>query len=115
MNVALPIFPRQMLKDAGKSRAEYNQIANYVYTQDSINIKIGSKSPHIYFAGVLAQCDGGPLAYGAINSQEILRENLAANCLPEVALTMATADYPEFLRQRRKLMAEKIKAYYFNL
>jgi len=109
------IFPRQMLKDAGKSRAEYNQIANYVYTQDSINIKIGSKSPHIYFAGVLAQCDGGPLAYGAINSQEILRENLAANCLPEVALTMATADYPEFLRQRRKLMAEKIKAYYFNL
>jgi len=109
------IFPRQMLKDAGKSRAEYNQIANYVYTQDSINIKIGSKSPHIYFAGVLAQCDGGPLAYGAINSQEVLRENLAANCLPESALAMATADYPEFLRQRRKLMAEKIKAYYFSL
>jgi hypothetical protein len=109
------IFPRQMLKDAGKSRAEYNQIANYVYTQDSINIKIGSKSPHIYFAGVLAQCDGGPLAYGAINSQQVLRENLAANCLPEAALVMTTADYPEFLRQRRKLMAEKIKTYYFSL
>lgn len=109
------IFPRQMLKDAGKSRSEYNQIANYVYTQDSINIKIGSKSPHIYFAGVLAQCNGGPLAYGAINSQQLLRENLAANCLPEAALSMATADYPEFLRQRRKLMAEKIKAYYFSL
>jgi len=28
---------------------------------------------------------------------------------------MTKDDYPEFLRQRRKLMAEKIKAYYFSL
>lgn len=109
------IFPRQMLKDAGKVRSEYNQIANYVYTQDSINIKIGSKSPHVYFADVLAQCEGGTPKYGAIASRDVLAQNLSANCLPESVLTMGTADYPEFLRQRRKLMAEKIKAYYFSL
>jgi len=109
------IFPRQMLKEAGKSRAEYNQIANYVYTQDAINIKIGSKSPHVYFADVLAQCNGGVLKYGAITSREVLAENLHANCLPESVLTMTKDDYPEFLRQRRRLMAQKIKAYYFGL
>jgi hypothetical protein len=109
------IFPRQMLKDAGKVRSEYNQIANYVYTQDSINIKIGSKSPHIYFDDVVAQCQGGPLKYGAIDSREALAANLSANCLPEGVLTMTTSDYPEFLRQRRKLMAEKFKKYYFSL
>jgi len=109
------IFPRQMLKDAGKTRSEYNQIANYVYTQDSINIKIGSKSPHVYFADVLAQCNGGALKYGAIISREALAENLAANCLPESVLTMTKDDYPEFLRQRRRLMAQKIRAYYFGL
>jgi hypothetical protein len=109
------IFPRQMLKEAGKNRSEYNQIANYVYTQDSINIKIGSKSPHVYFADVVAQCEGGPLKYGAINSHESLSQNLAANCLPDDVVLMATSDYPEFLRKRRKLMAEKIKGYYFSL
>ncbi|MCF8210910.1 MAG: DUF262 domain-containing protein [Rhodoferax sp.] len=109
------IFPRKMLKDAGKSRSEYNQIANYVYTQDSINIKIGSKSPHVYFAKVLSQCNGGPLTYGAINTEQLLRENLTANCLPEATLSMGIADYAEFLRQRRILMAEKIRAYYFGL
>lgn len=109
------IFPRQMLKDVGKTRSEYNQIANYVYTQDSINIKIGSKSPHVYFADVLAQCEGGTLKYGAISARAVLAENLGANCLPESVLTMTKDDYPEFLRQRRKLMAEKIKAYYFSL
>jgi hypothetical protein len=109
------IFPRQMLKDAGKSRSEYNQIANYVYTQDSINIKIGSKSPHVYFSEVAAQCEGGPLKYGAISSQEMLQENLSSNCVPWGVMSMSTDEYPEFLRQRRKLMAEKIKAYYFSL
>jgi hypothetical protein len=109
------IFPRQLLKSEGKSRAEYNQIANYAYTQDAINIKIGSKSPHIYLADVVAQCNGGPLKYGSIDSQAQLDANLLANCLPASAVNMSTADFPDFLRQRRKLMAEKIKAYYFGL
>lgn len=109
------IFPKQLLKSEGKSRAEYNQIANYAYTQDAINIKIGSKSPHVYFADVVAQCNGGPLKYGSIDSQAQLDANLLANCLPASAVNMSTADFPDFLRQRRKLMAEKIRAYYFGL
>lgn len=30
-------------------------------------------------------------------------------------MNMEIEDYPEFLIQRRKLMAQKIKNYYFNL
>jgi hypothetical protein len=44
-----------------------------------------------------------------------LDANLLANCLPASAVNMSTADFPDFLRQRRKLMAEKIRAYYFGL
>lgn len=109
------IFPREHLKKAGMQRAQYNQIANYAYTQDSINIKIGSKPPCDYLADVLQQCDGGQEKYGAINERPVLTENLAAHCVPESIFDMDAARYEEFLAQRRALMAAKIRAYYFSL
>ncbi|WP_198320859.1 GmrSD restriction endonuclease domain-containing protein [Azohydromonas aeria] len=109
------IFPRKLLKDAGKTRTEYNQIANYAFMQDSINIKIGSKSPDVYFAGVMAQCEGQPLKLGSIDHIENLHANLNANCLPHDVVKMTVADYPEFLSMRRALMARKIRTYYESL
>ncbi len=109
------IFPRQLLKNAGLGRTDYNQIANYAFTQDAINIKIGSKSPHVYLADVQAQCQGQALKLGGIDQLDELHANLAANSLPESVLTMTVADYPQFLTERRALMAAKIKAYYFSL
>lgn len=109
------IFPRQLLKASGKSRGDYNQIANYAFTQDAINIQIGSKSPHVYFAAVKAQCEGQPLKLGGINHVDELHANLAANCLPDTVLCMTVEDYPQFLVDRRALMAEKIRRYYLSL
>lgn len=109
------VFPRQLLKSKGKGRGEYNQIANYAFTQDAINIKIGSRSPHLYFADVLAQCDGAPLKLGGIDRLEELRTNLAAHCLPDAVQSMTVDDYPQFLAQRRALMAQKIRSYYTSL
>ncbi|CAN7145051.1 GmrSD restriction endonuclease domain-containing protein [Acidovorax sp. LjRoot194] len=106
------IFPRQLLKANGKGRGDYNQIANYAYTQDAINIKIGSRSPHLYFADAQAQCQGQPMTLGGIDQQEELLENLRANCVPTSALTMTASNFPEFLAQRRVLMASKIRDYY---
>jgi len=37
------IFPRDLLKKKGLKRGQYNQIANYVYTQSEINIKVKDK------------------------------------------------------------------------
>ena len=37
------------LKEQGKSRGEYNQIANFVLAQSEINIAIGAADPKDYF------------------------------------------------------------------
>jgi hypothetical protein len=109
------IFPRDLLKKAGLTRSQYNQIANYAYTQEEINIKIGNKPPRAYFADIRAQCSGGPLKYGAIADADTLKANLAANCVPESIMDMDVAQFDEFLKQRRELMAAKMRAYYEGL
>ena len=109
------IFPRNYLKKAGLTRAKYNQIANYVYMQQEVNIKIGNKAPEVYFSEVLEQCHSGELKYGAIANKEELSTNLEENCIPESVFTMSIENYQDFLNERRKLMAKKIKEYYYSL
>ena len=106
------IFPRDLLKKAGLTRSQYNQIANYAYTQEEINIKIGNKPPRAYFADIQAQCSGGPMKYGAIADADTLKANLAANCVPESIMDMDVGQFDDFLSQRRQLMAGKIRGYY---
>lgn len=43
------LFPKDYLKKNGLDRSKYNQIANYVYMQSEINIKVGNKPPKDYF------------------------------------------------------------------
>lgn len=109
------IFPRDFLKKHGMARGKYNQIANYVYMQQEVNIAVGNKAPDVYFSEVLEQCHGGALNYGGISSLDELHQNLQANCVPESIFTMTLDHYDEFLKERRKLMAEKMKEYYFSL
>ena len=49
------------------------------------------------------------------NENTILRENLITNCIPAEIFTMTAADYDKFLKERRILMAKKIKEYYNSL
>jgi hypothetical protein len=109
------IFPRDFLKKNGMERGKYNQIANYVYMQQEVNIAIGNKAPDVYFSEVLEQCHGGILKYGGITSLDELHENLKSNCVPESIFTISISHYEEFLKERRKLMAQKMRAYYFGL
>ncbi len=109
------VFPKDYLKNNGLSKGQYNQIANYVYMQSEINIKIGNKSPKEYFEVLKQQCNGGELKYGGINDSNILKDNLKSNCIPELIGTMEFANYDEFLKQRRVLIANKIKNYYSTL
>ncbi len=109
------VFPKNYLKKNNKSRGEYNQIANYVLMQQEINIAIGEKSPDKYFKEILEQCQGGKMKYGAITKKKELLENLSAHCIPQSILSMGAADYDDFLVERRVLMANKIKGYYFSL
>lgn len=109
------IFPKSFLKKNNKQRGEYNQIANYVYMQQDINIKVGDKSPDVYFKQVLDQCQGGDTVYGGIDTIEALNANLAMNCIPIGIFQMSILDYDQFLAERRKLMSEKIRGYYLSL
>ena len=111
------IFPRQYLKDMKLPQSQYNQVANYVYTQTEINIKIGKKSPAEYLGYVRdVQCAGGETKYGGITSLNDLTTNLTEDCcLPVGLVGMTFEDYPAFLLERRKLIAARLKEYYFSL
>lgn len=109
------IFPRNYLKKRGLPRGRYNQIANYVYMQQEVNIKVGDKAPDIYFKELENQCNGGELKYGAIDNIKELNKNLNSHCIPESIFNMNIDNYEDFLEQRRKLMAQKMKNYYYSL
>jgi len=106
------IFPRDILKKKGLTRGQYNQVANYVYTQSEINIKIGNKPIEKYLTEVKDQCNGGGLIYGGITELNLLYENLKQNAIPDTIFEMTTEDYQEFLMQRRVKMAKKMRDYY---
>ena len=109
------IYPTQHLKGQGLQRVRYNQIANFVLAQSEINIAIGAKPPEQYFAELAGQCNGGQHRYGGIADEADLRENLRMNCVPESLLDGAAPAYDDFLQQRRRLMAQKIKSWFEKL
>jgi len=106
------IFPRDLLKKQGLTRGQYNQIANYVFTQSEVNIKIGNKPVKQYLGEIKEQCNGGNLKYGGITDFNELMVNFKQNAIPESIFEMETEDYQKFLLERRKLMSNKIKKYY---
>lgn len=109
------VFPKNFLKGRGLSRSKYNQVANYVYVQQEVNIKIGQTAPASYMAAVLDQCETGTARYGAIVRLADLRANLQANCLPDELQAYQPENFDAFLTERRRLMAQKIKRYYAGL
>lgn len=109
------IFPKRYLKGNDLNRTQFNQIANLVYMQQEINIKIGHRSPDVYFKELLEQCNGGPKKYGAIDNTDELYDNLERHCIPRDIFYMNIEHYNDFLRKRRALMAQKIKRYYQGL
>ncbi len=106
------VFPRNYLKSSGLTRSRYNQIANFVLAQSEINIAIGDKPPERYFAELADQCNGGQKRYGGITDLREMRANLKMSTLPETLLEGQIPTYDDFLEQRRKLMANKIKTYF---
>lgn len=109
------LFPKDYLKKNGLDRSKYNQIANYVYMQSEINIKVGNKPPKDYFQIITTQINENSKLLSGISTNQELLENLKMNCVPAEIVEMNIEDYNEFLHLRRKLMALKIKDYYFSL
>jgi hypothetical protein len=109
------LFPKDYLKKNGLDRSKYNQIANYVYMQSEINIKVGNKPPKDYFEVVKTQMLNGNQQVSGLANEQHLLDNLKMNCVPTEIQDMNIEDYYDFLTLRRKLMATKIKEYYHSL
>lgn len=110
------LFPKQyLIKNGVNNKSMYNQIANYVYLQSEINIKIKDTSPREYMHTVLEQCETKQPVYGGITDVEKLRKNLIDNSIPDGFEDMDVNDYVSFLEKRRVLMAQKIRDYYESL
>jgi hypothetical protein len=106
------VYPKKHLKTQGLSRGRYNQIGNFVLAQSEINIAVGAKPPEVYFAELAEQVSGGKKKYGGITDPLEMRSNLRMSCLPETILDGEIPGCDDFLEQRRKLMAIKIKTWF---
>ncbi|PLW79445.1 hypothetical protein C0585_07705 [Candidatus Woesearchaeota archaeon] len=109
------IFPKSYLKNNNFTKNQYNQVANYVYVQQEINIKVGDKSPNKYLNEIKNHILEKNLKYSGINNIHELKDNFKTNCIPDEIFNMNHNNYEEFLDKRRKLMANKIKRYYQKL
>lgn len=99
------IFPKNYLrKNEINDKREYNQIANYAMVKKEINIKISDQAPSEYLH-----------LLGLSREDRIVRENFEENAVPIELFDMDVNNYQEFLSLRRKLMASKIKGYYYSL
>ncbi len=110
------IVPKDYLQRNGfPDRGDYNQVANFALTETSINISISNKPPEVYMTEVATQIDDGQLTLGEITDQSDLAKNLKENAVPADLESVTAGSYPEFLDQRRKLMAAVIRDYYQGL
>ena len=80
--------------------------------QREINIAIGNRAPATYFQSLWEQCENGKVHYGGMTDAGQLRANLEEHCIPQEMEKKSVEDYDEFLQERRKLMAAKIRDYY---
>ena len=96
------IFPKHHLETIGiKDDRDRNQIANYTYIDYPTNIDISDKPPAEYVG-----------EYRKKLGEEGYRRTCAENALPE---NFENMEYPVFLAERRKLMAEIIRKGYERL
>ena len=96
------IFPQAYLRKNGFDKNEINQIANYVWVTQPMNLDISDAAPNEY-----------------LSNQEITKfksnKNDQENVIPKELVGYDFRDYEKFLKQRRKLMADKLRKYYESM
>ena len=109
------LFPKKYLMENGYGQTLYNQVANLVYTEQTTNIKIGKQAPVQYFDRVKSQLVTNSYDLCTIDSEALLTQNLRDNDIPVSIINAVATDYESFLKERRKLIAKRIKTYYEQL
>lgn len=107
------IYPKAYLIKSGfTNKNMYNKLGNYVYLHDQVNNKVNDLAPKEYMSKIM-NFNG---AFGnEIKDQDALDYNLDANAIPQLVVEGTSENYAEFLKERNKLMARKIRLYYEKL
>ncbi|WP_205774429.1 hypothetical protein [Alkalicoccus luteus] len=110
------VFPKKYLQNNGyNNKSQYNQIANYVYTEQTVNLTIKATPPSSYMQEVQHQIEDQTFRIGEITDKQKLAENMRMNCVPDSINWMDDSNYQDFLNERRELITEKIRTYYKSL
>lgn len=88
------IFPKHVLYEAGKTRAEVNALANYAFLTQETNLEISDRRPEEYFPEYMRRCPGA----------------IESHCVPTDADLLTVDAYPEFMSRRRELLAARANA-----
>lgn len=84
------IFPKSLLYDYGYSKAEVNAIANYCFLTQDTNLQISNTDPEIYLPEIEKRFPGA----------------LASQWVPADPQLWKVENYPAFLAERQKLLAD---------
>lgn len=109
------IFPKQYLINNGFAQKAYNQVANFVYTEQATNIKVGKMPPNEYISKIKEQITKEINQISTLDTEDALIENINTNDIPSFINEASYKDYDRFLKERRKMMSKKLKTYYENL
>ena len=90
------IFPKAVLRAAGYSSRDADDIANLSFISGKTNRQISDKTPAEYFPAYLDSAG---------------ESAMDAQCIPTTGDLLGTHAYPEFLRVRRRQIAERLNAY----
>jgi len=90
------IFPKALLRKAGRSPREADDIANLSFIAGKTNRQISDKAPADYLPGYLDKVGAGPFD---------------AQCIPLDPTLLGVNAYKEFLNARREAIAERLNAY----
>ena len=84
------IFPKSQLREYGYNKQQINALANFCFLTANCNKEIGAQKPEDYFP----KCEG---EFSGV---------LASQWIPESDAPWTLDRYPEFLEQRRQLLAD---------
>ena len=93
------IFPKALLYKDKYHRSMVNAIANFCFLTQDTNLVIGKRAPEVYFAEVEAKHPGA----------------LASQWIPTDPALWKIERYPEFLAERRKLLADAAQSFLAEL
>lgn len=109
------VFPQSVLRRAGVIKNRMTVAPNLVMAPENISELIGDRAPATYFTDLIQQTTDESKRLSDITTTENMNENFRQHCIPENMAARATADYENFLIDRRQLMAARLRAYYKSL